>query len=65
VGGKTRVTYGVAAGDSLWSLSQRFDCSMSDLRNWNEVLERGAKRMRIGTSLTIWPGPKAQLAAKN
>ncbi len=59
VGAKTRVTYGVASGDSLWSISKRFDCSITDLKNWNEVLERGAKRMRVGTSLIIWPGVKA------
>ncbi|MBS1151801.1 MAG: Membrane-bound lytic murein transglycosylase precursor [Myxococcaceae bacterium] len=61
VGAKTRVAYGVASGDTLWSISQRFDCSITDLKNWNEVLERGAKRMRVGTSLIIWPGPKARL----
>ncbi len=61
VSGKTRVTYGVATGDTLWSISQRFDCSINDLKNWNEVLERGAKRMRVGTSLIIWPGAKARL----
>ncbi len=58
---KTKVTYGVGQGDTLWSISQRFDVSIADLKNWNEVLERGAKRMRIGTSLTVWPGPKADL----
>ena len=63
VSGKTRVTYGVATGDTLWSISQRFDCSITDLKNWNEVLERGAKRMRVGTPLVIWPGPKAKLEA--
>lgn len=61
VGAKTRVTYGVASGDTLWSISQRFDCAIADLKNWNEVLERGARRMRVGTSLIIWPGAKAKL----
>ncbi len=61
VSGKTRVTYGVASGDTLWSIGNRFDCSITDLKNWNEVLERGAKRMRVGTSLIIWPGAKAKL----
>ncbi len=61
VGGKTKVTYGVGAGDSPWSIAQHFDCSVADLQSWNEVLERGAKRMKIGTALVIWPGPKATL----
>jgi membrane-bound lytic murein transglycosylase D len=63
IGGKTRVTYGVGPGDSLWTISQRFDCTVGDLQSWNEVLERGAKRMKVGTSLVIWPGPKAKLEA--
>ena len=61
VGAKKKVIYGVASGDTLWSISQRFDCTIVDLKNWNEVLERGAKRMRVGTSLIIWPGDKAKL----
>ena len=51
----------MASGDTLWRLSQGFDCTISDRQNWNEVIERGAKRMRVGTSLIIWPGVKAKL----
>lgn len=60
VSGKTRVTYGVAPGDSLWSISQRFDCSVTDLKNWNEHLAKNRK-LKIGLALTVWPGPKASL----
>ena len=61
VGGKKRVTYAVASGDTLWSIARRFDVHVTDLGNWNDVLSRGDKRMRIGTPLVIWPGPKASL----
>ncbi len=61
VGGKKRVTYTVASGDSLWSIARRFDVHVTDLGNWNDVLSRGDKRMKIGTPLIIWPGPKATL----
>lgn len=61
VGGKKRVTYTVASGDSLWSIARRFDVHVTDLGNWNDVLSRGDKRMKIGTPLTIWPGAKAEL----
>ncbi len=64
VGGKTRVTYGIASGDSLWSIAQRFDVSVSDLRNWNEALPRSANALKQGMALTVWPGPKANLSAR-
>ncbi len=61
VEGKTRVTYGVAPGDSLWSISMRFDCSVQSIRQWNRHLRPGVRNLRTGTALTIWPGPKAKL----
>ncbi len=63
VGGKTKVTYGVAGGDSLWSIAQKFDCTVVDLRNWNESLSQRTRGLKIGTALTVWPGPKADLSA--
>ncbi|MBL8951118.1 MAG: LysM peptidoglycan-binding domain-containing protein [Myxococcaceae bacterium] len=63
VNGKTRVTYGIGSGDSLWSIAQRFDVSVSDLKNWNEALPKSARALKLGTALTIWPGPKANLGA--
>jgi membrane-bound lytic murein transglycosylase D len=64
VAGKTRVVYGVASGDTLWSISQRFDVSLGALREWNEALPPKGRSLKVGTPLTIWPGPKAELAAK-
>ncbi len=63
VDGKTRVTYGIAQGDSLWSIAQRFDVSVSDLKSWNASLPKSAHGLRVGTALTVWPGPKANLAS--
>ncbi|MBX7098369.1 MAG: LysM peptidoglycan-binding domain-containing protein [Myxococcaceae bacterium] len=60
VDGKKRVIYGIAPGDSLWSIGQRFDCSVGDLRNWNEQLAT-SRKLKVGAALTIWPGPKAEL----
>jgi peptidoglycan lytic transglycosylase D len=55
VSGKTRITYGVQNGDSLWVISQRFNCSVDDLRKWNG-LARHARRLQVGTLLSVWPG---------
>jgi membrane-bound lytic murein transglycosylase D len=61
VGGKTRVTYGVAKGDSLWTIARRFDVHVADLKEWNESLQ-AASGLKVGLSLVIWPGDKANLA---
>lgn len=55
IGGKTRITYGVQSGDSLWTISQRFNCSVDDLKRWNN-LSRRARRLQVGTVLAVWPG---------
>lgn len=61
VEGKTRVRYGVAKGDSLWTIARRFDVSTAELREWNQGLA-SSRSLRVGTSLIIWPGQKFQLA---
>lgn len=58
-GGKTKVTYGVAKGDSLWTIARRFDVRVAELKTWNEVLT--GNRLKVGLALVIWPGPKADL----
>jgi membrane-bound lytic murein transglycosylase D len=55
INGKTRVTYGVQDGDSLWAIAQRFNVSVDDLRRWNE-LSRRKRGLKIGTVLEVWPG---------
>ena len=57
VDGKTRVTYGVQTGDTLWAISQRFNCSVDELRQWNGLSKR-KKALQVGTVLVVWPKPK-------
>jgi membrane-bound lytic murein transglycosylase D len=59
VGGKTRVTYGVARGDSLWTIARRFDVRVAELKTWNEVLT--SNKLKVGLALVVWPGAKADL----
>jgi membrane-bound lytic murein transglycosylase D len=59
VGGKTKVTYGVAKGDSLWTIARRFDVRVAELKTWNEVLT--SNRLKVGLALVVWPGAKADL----
>lgn len=61
IDGKTRVTYGVANGDTLWSIAQRFDTTVGALRGWNNGLPTRRNGLKPGVALTIWPGPKAEL----
>jgi membrane-bound lytic murein transglycosylase D len=58
VNGRTRITYGVQPGDTLWAIGQRFDCSVEDLRRWNK-LGRRSRRLQVGTVLSVWPGDRA------
>jgi membrane-bound lytic murein transglycosylase D len=59
IAGKTRVTYGVARGDSLWTIARRFDVHVTELKAWNDTLT--TSRLKVGTALIIWPGAKAEL----
>lgn len=61
VDGKTRVTYGIGKGDSLWSIARRFDVHVTDLKEWNPAL--GSPRgLKVGAAITVWPGPAADLS---
>jgi membrane-bound lytic murein transglycosylase D len=54
VGGRTRVTYGVQEGDSLWAIATRFNVSVEDLRAWNSLPKR-QRTLSVGTQLEVWP----------
>jgi membrane-bound lytic murein transglycosylase D len=61
INGRTRVTYGVQEGDSLWAIAQRFNVTVEDLRGWND-LPRRKRGLRVGTVIQVWPGsPPAQV----
>jgi membrane-bound lytic murein transglycosylase D len=61
VNGKTRVTYGVQDGDSLWLIANRFQVSVDDLKQWNNLPRRN-RTLSVGTLLAVWP-PDAKGAA--
>jgi membrane-bound lytic murein transglycosylase D len=54
VGGRTRVTYGVQEGDSLWVIATRFNVSVEDLRAWNKISKR-QRTLSVGRQLEVWP----------
>ncbi len=60
VGEKTMVTYGVAQGDSLWSIAKRFSVPVGDIKAWNPA-RASAKHLLAGAALTLWP-PAAVVA---
>jgi membrane-bound lytic murein transglycosylase D len=63
VGGKTRVTYGVQSGDSLWTIARHFDCTVDELRGWNS-LPKSKKSLKVGSLLFVFPGEKKPAAPK-
>ena len=64
VNGKTKISYGVQSGDSLWVIGQRFNCSVDDLRKWN-ALGRHGRRLQVGTLLSVWPGEPSAAPVQN
>lgn len=50
--------------DSLWSIAQRYDVSVSDLRRWNQGAIGAGDQIRPGQKLTIYIGGSASAAPK-
>ncbi len=61
VEGKTHVSYGVQAGDSLWTIATHFGVTVEDLKRWNHfgALGRRSRGLQIGTLVDVWPAPSA------
>lgn len=57
---KARVT--LAAGDTLWSLSQKYGVSVNEIKRWNSI--RNHRSVQAGATLTIYV-PKDKLASAN
>ncbi|HEX8700292.1 MAG TPA: LysM peptidoglycan-binding domain-containing protein [Myxococcaceae bacterium] len=55
IGGRTRITYGVQEGDSLWAIANRFNVTVEDLRSWN-TLPRRKRGLQVGTIIQVYPG---------
>ena len=63
VDGKDQVTYGVASGDNLWAIGQRFNVSVAELKTWNHLHGRRPK-LQIGEQLILYPrGPVKAVAS--
>ncbi len=57
-GGRTKTIYGVAEGDSLWSISRQFKVKIAELRAWNGF-EEGPVKLRIGQEIAVFPSKDA------
>jgi membrane-bound lytic murein transglycosylase D len=53
--GKAKTIYGVAEGDSLWSISRKFNVKIAQLKEWNGF-EAGPVKLRIGQEIAVFPG---------
>jgi membrane-bound lytic murein transglycosylase D len=65
VDGKTHVSYGVQAGDSLWTIASHFGVTVEDLKRWNHFgsLGRRSRGLQIGTLVEVWPAAGTPLPA--
>lgn len=50
--GKHRIDYVVVSGDSLWTISRRFNTSTDAIARWNNMAKRDP--IKVGQSLVIW-----------
>jgi membrane-bound lytic murein transglycosylase D len=60
-GGRDKLVYAVAIGDSLWSLGQHFGVSVEDLKKWNGLTSRRVV-LRLGQELAVYPSGPATAA---
>jgi len=51
-GDRERVNYQVQAGDSFWSIAQRYNVNVRQLAQWNGMAP--GDTLRAGQSLTVW-----------
>ncbi|WP_342375667.1 LysM peptidoglycan-binding domain-containing protein [Myxococcus stipitatus] len=61
VNGRTRITYGVQSGDSLWIIATKFNVGVDDLKKWNNLRRRNPT-LQIGSLVYVWPNGPAQVA---
>jgi len=67
IGNKERISYTLQAGESLWTVAQRFQVSVEDLKRWNGVTSRRrALKLQIGSVVYVWPesGASTQVAER-
>ncbi|WP_338864270.1 LysM peptidoglycan-binding domain-containing protein [Myxococcus stipitatus] len=63
VNGRTRITYGVQSGDSLWIIATKFNVGVDDLKKWNNLRRRNPT-LQIGSLVYVWPNGPAQAQAQ-
>jgi membrane-bound lytic murein transglycosylase D len=52
-----RIEYTVASGDSLWTISRRYNTSTDAIARWNNMAKRDP--IKVGQSLVIWSDQSA------
>ncbi|MGB0929433.1 MAG: transglycosylase SLT domain-containing protein [Chitinophagales bacterium] len=59
----TALTYQLQSGDILGTVAQKFDCTIADLRQWNNIVDES--RMKIGQELIIMVPKEHEKLYKN
>lgn len=50
--GNRKLHHKVSAGESLWTISKKYRCSLKDLARWNHLSKKPT--LRIGQHLVVW-----------
>jgi len=51
---RARATHRVRAGDTLWSISQRFGVGLTDLCRWNGIRNPSGHKLLVGAKLVVY-----------
>jgi membrane-bound lytic murein transglycosylase D len=53
---RARATHRVRAGDTLWSISQRFGVGLTELCRWNGIRNPNGHKLMVGAKLVVYSG---------
>jgi membrane-bound lytic murein transglycosylase D len=60
----TGLKYVVRSGDTLWSIARHFRVDVEDVKEWNNLSDRGHHSLQVGRSLRLSPPRKAETASR-
>jgi membrane-bound lytic murein transglycosylase D len=52
--GRDRTTHRVKAGDTLWSISRRYDVALTDLARWNGIPNPSHHKLLVGARIVVY-----------
>jgi membrane-bound lytic murein transglycosylase D len=64
VGGRSRASVAIRAGDTLWSIGQRFGVAVEELCRWNGIHNPRTFKLQVGKQLVVYPRRNVSASAQ-